>query len=149
MDIVQQKSASQTVKINYYYLVTGILSILFSFTHAWNGQAAVLPKINSTGIDLTTKTTFFYVWHILTVENGVFGLALIAMAFFKDPSKTRFAAWMIAIIMIARWGVIFGSTLPNNANGLAGILVDLVVIIVYAGIIIAGTRQNRAKETAA
>jgi hypothetical protein len=98
------------------------------------------------GIDPATQTTAFYVWHILTAENFIFGLALITMAFFKNPSKTKFAAWMIAVIMIARWGVIFGSTLPNQANGLAGILVDLIVIIVYAGIIIAGTRQTRPKE---
>jgi multisubunit Na+/H+ antiporter MnhB subunit len=71
------------------------------------------------------------------------------MAFIKDPAKTRFAAWMIAVILIARWGVIFGSTLPNKANGFSGILVDLVVILVYVGIIIAGTRQNRTQETAA
>ena len=32
---------------NYYYLVAGILSILFSFTHAWNGQTSVLPVIRA------------------------------------------------------------------------------------------------------
>jgi hypothetical protein len=149
MGVVEQKNASQTAKINYYYLTVGILSILFSFTHAWNGQTAVLPKINSAGLDPATTTTMFYVWHILTVENAIFGLAFLMMAFIKDPAKTRFAAWMIAVILIARWGVIFGSTLPNKANGFSGILVDLAVILVYVGIIIAGTRQNRTQETAA
>ena len=66
---------------NYYYLVAGILSILFSFTHAWNGQTSVLPVINTSNIDLATKTTVFYVWHIMTAENFGFGVSFLVMSF--------------------------------------------------------------------
>jgi hypothetical protein len=125
---------------NYYYLVVGILSILFSFTHEWNGQTAVFPIINVSNIDLATKTTIFYIWHILTAENFIFGLSFLAMAFYKDLSKVRFAARLIAIVMISRWGVIFGGTLFNNKNVLADILPDLIVINIYVGLIILGTR---------
>jgi hypothetical protein len=127
---------------NYYYLIVGILSILFSFTHAWNGQTTVLPIINASNIDLATQTTIFYVWHILTVENFIFGVSFLAMAFYKDLSKVKLTAWFIAVIMIARWGVIFGSTLFKNINGLTDTLSDLIVIIIYVGLIILGTRQK-------
>jgi hypothetical protein len=125
---------------NYYYLTVGILSILFSFTHAWNGQTTVLPIANASNIDLTTKTTIFYIWHILTAENFIFGVSFLMMAFYKDLSKVKFTAWFIAVIMISRWGVIFGSTLLNNKNGLTDTWSDLIVIIIYVGLIILGTR---------
>jgi hypothetical protein len=125
---------------NYYYLIVGFFSILFSFTHALNGQTTVLPLINASSIDLSTKTIIFYVWHILTAENFIFGVAFLVMAVYKDLSKVKFAAWLIAVIMISRWGVIFGSTLFSNKNALTDTLLDLIVIIIYIGLIILGTR---------
>jgi hypothetical protein len=125
---------------NYYYLVAGILSILFSFTHAQNGQTSVLPIVNASNIDLATKTTIFYVWHIMTAENFVFGGSFLAMAFHENLSKVKFTAWLIAVMIIARWVVVFGSTLFKNTNGLADTLSDLIAIIIYVGLIILGTR---------
>lgn len=125
---------------NYYYLIVGFFSILFSFTHAFNGQTNVLPLVNASSIDLSVKTIIFYVWHILTAENFIFGVSFLIMAFYKDLSKVKFAAWFIAVIMISRWGVIFGSTLFSNKNALTDTLLDLIVIIIYIGLIILGTR---------
>ena len=125
---------------NYYYLIVGIFSILFSFTHAWNGQTAVLSIVNGSNLDLATKTTIFYIWHILTAENFIFGVSFLVMAFYKDLSKVTFTAWLIAVVMIARWGVIFGSTLFNNKNGLMDTLSDLIVIVIYVGLIVLGTK---------
>jgi hypothetical protein len=87
-------------KINYYFLILGILSVVFSFSHASNGQTTFLPLINASSIDKVAKTTIFFIWHIVTIENLVFGGAFLAMAFFKDVSKVKFAAWVIAIIMV-------------------------------------------------
>jgi hypothetical protein len=125
---------------NYYYLAAGILSIIFSFTHALNGQTTVLPIVDASKIDLATKTTLFYVWHIMTAENFVFGSSFLIMAFHKDLSKVKFTAWLIAVMISARWVVVFGSTLFKNTNGLADTLTDLIAIIVYVGLIILGTR---------
>jgi hypothetical protein len=125
---------------NYYYLAAGILAILFAYTHALNGQTVVLPVLDVNTIDVNTKTTFFYVWHIITAENFILGLAFLFMAFYKDLSKVKFAAWMIAMIMIARWIIIFSSTLLKNPGSLKGILVDTIAIIIYTGLIMLGTR---------
>jgi hypothetical protein len=125
---------------NYYYLVAGILAILFSVSHAWNGQTTVLPSINIDTITADTKTVFFYVWHIITAENMLFGFAFIFMSVHKDLSKVRFAAWVIAILMIVRWIVIFGSTILYNAEGLKSILIDSIAIIVYVSLVILGAR---------
>ncbi len=125
---------------NYYYLITGVLAILFSVTHALNGQDAVLPALDVDTIATGTKTTFFYVWHIITAENLLFGGAFLVMSFHKDLSKVRFAAWVIAVLMVVRWMVIFGSTLLYDASAIKDILVDTVAIAIYVVLIVLGTR---------
>lgn len=130
------------MRVNVYYLIVGILSILFSFTHGWNGQTGILHSIDTASFDTISKTTIFCVWHIITAENIIFGIALLIMAFYKDISKVKFAAWMIAVIIIARWGVILGCTLLKNIDGLTSTLMDSVAIIIFVGLIILGTRKK-------
>lgn len=130
---------------NYYYLVAGILGILFSISHAWNGQTIVLPMLNVETITVNTKTMFFYVWHIISAENMLFGFAFIFMSFQRDLSKVKFAAWMIAILMIVRWIVIFSSTILYNAEGLKNIWVDSVAIFMYVLLIILGARVKNKR----
>ena len=134
-------SKMSTVK-NYYYLVVGLLSILFSFTHAFNGQTAVLPIVDASNIDLSTKTTVFYIWHIISVENFTFGISFLLMAFYKDSSKVKFVAWLIAVVMIARFSVILGSTLFKNPNDVASTLTDSIAIIIFVGLILLGSRKG-------
>ena len=132
---------------NYYYLIVGLLAILFSITHAWNGHSIVLPVLNVDTITTDMKTIFFYVWHIITIENILFGLAFLFMSVHNDLSKVRFAAWLIAILMIARWIVIFGGTLVHNASGLKNTLIDSIAIVVYVSLIVLGTRvKDRPAE---
>ena len=125
---------------NYYYLVAGILAIIFSITHALNGQNTVLPSLDVGSITVETKTIFFYVWHIITAENMLFGFAFIFMSFHKDLSRVSFAAWLIATLMIVRWVVIFGGTLLHNPSGLKNTLIDSIAIVIYVVLIILGTR---------
>lgn len=125
---------------NYYYLVVGILAILFSVSHAWNGQTIVLPTLDVDTITIDTKTIFVYVWHIITAENMLFGIAFLVMAFQKDLSKVRFAARIIAILMIVRLIVIEGGTLFYNPEGLKNTLIDSVAILVYVALILLGIK---------
>jgi len=127
---------------NYYYLFAGILTILFSLTHALNGHATVLPVIDASSIEQSTKTTVFYVWHIISVENLVYGIAFILMSLVRDFSKVRFTAVLVAVIMVARWAVIFGSVAYKQPNSLMDNLVDLIVIIFYVILIVLGTRKK-------
>jgi hypothetical protein len=130
--------------VNIYYLIVGVLSILFSFTHALNGQRTILKFVDSSNIDAVSQTTIFYVWHIVTIENLIFGICFIAMALYKKPSRVKSTAWLIAMIIVARWCLIFGSTLARNRNGLAGTLVDSIAIIVFVTLIILGIRKGEA-----
>ncbi|MHB8905345.1 MAG: hypothetical protein ACYC6D_04390 [Melioribacteraceae bacterium] len=55
-------------------------------------------------------------------------------------SKVRFAALLIAIVMIVRWIVIFGGTLIYNVEGLNNTLIDSIAIIIYVSLIVLGIR---------
>jgi len=130
------------MKINIYFLIVGILSILFSITHAWNGQSAILLLIEATGVESTIKTTIFYVWHIISVENLVFGIAFLGMAFSKNQSRVKFAAWTIMSLIAARWLVLFISTLLRDITGIENLMVDSIAIIIYIGLILLGIRKG-------
>ncbi|NOU72692.1 hypothetical protein GC098_14895 [Paenibacillus sp. LMG 31458] len=128
---------------NFYYLITGVLAILFAFTHAWNGQSSVLPTLNIETISVGTRTVFTYVWHIITAENLVFGIAFIFMSFQTERSKIRFAAWLIAAILIVRLMVILGVTALLDVSGLTNTLIDSIAIVIYVVLIILGTRMKK------
>lgn len=130
---------------NYYYLIAGILAILFSISHAWNGQSVVLPTLNVEKISINSRTIFFYIWHIITAENMLFGVAFIIMAFHKDLSKVRFTAWMIALLMMVRLVVIVGGTWLYDASGLENVMIDSIAIVIYVSIIILGIRVKDKK----
>ncbi len=127
---------------NYYYLIVGLLFVLFAVTHELNGRATVLATVGATSMVSASKTAVYYVWHILTAENLLFGVALLAMALRSEWSGSRLTAQLIATILVARWGVILAATLAHNADGVAGLLVDSVAILACVGLILLGGRQK-------
>jgi hypothetical protein len=130
---------------NYYYFVTGILAIFFAYTHSLNGQVSVLPMLNTPSVNTANQSTFVYVWHIITAENIIFGLALLIMSVQKEISSVKFAAYLIAIIMLARLTVIIAGTVLNNPSELNLTLTDSIAIILYAALILLGTRVKDRK----
>lgn len=125
---------------NYYYFVVGLLSILFAITHALNGQAVVLPSLEIELISIEIRTIFFYVWHIISAENILFGISFLIMAIFERLEKVRFTAFIIAALMVFRWIIIFFGTFMYNRQGLGNITIDTVAIIIFTALIILGIR---------
>lgn len=125
---------------NYFYLVVGVLCMLFAVTHTVNGVTTTLEALENSVLDDSVKTAFTYVWHIIGIENLVFGIALIILAFQKSLSKVRFAAWIIIIILALRWIVISTFTMMNTDTGIMQILPDTVAIFVVIILLVLGTR---------
>jgi hypothetical protein len=125
---------------NYYYLVAGMLSIIFSISHVWNGQTNVLSSLNVDALTSDSKTVFHYVWHIISAENMLFGVAFLVMSVHKDLSKVRFTAWTIVILMIARWIVILGSTIAYNRGEFGNTWMESIAFTIFISIIILGIR---------
>lgn len=125
---------------NYFYLIVGVLCILFAVTHTVNGVTTTLAALDNTVMADKFKTTFTYVWHIIGIENLVLGIALIIMAFQKNLSKVRFATWIIISILALRWIVISSFTLISSNGGIMQIIPDTIAIFVVMILLILGTR---------
>ncbi|GGD81134.1 hypothetical protein [Paenibacillus nasutitermitis] len=128
---------------NLYYLIAGILAVLFAVSHAWNGESAVLPTLHESAIAMDTRIMFTYVWHIITAENLVFGIVFIFMSLQADQSKTRIAAWMIVSLLIVRLMVIVGITAFHDISALTDTLIDSIAIVIYVVFIILGIRRKQ------
>lgn len=121
--------------------------MLFAFTHVWNGQSTVLPTLDNRVMPMDTQIVFTYVWHIITVENLIIGAAFIIMSVQREQSKSRFAAWMIVLILVFRLLVILGTTLLYDTSAIVNTLVDSAAIVIYVALIILGIKmKNRRHE---
>lgn len=127
---------------NFYYLIAGILAIMFAVTHAWNGQSTVLPTLRVSAIAVDTRTVFMYVWHIITAENLVFGGVFIFMSLKIEQTKIRIAAWTIVLLLIVRLMVILGITAFYDVSELTDTLIDSIAIVIYVALIILGIKMK-------
>lgn len=128
---------------NFYYLIAGLLAILFAVTHAWNGHSTVLQRLDFRAMSMDSQVVFMYVWHIITAENLVFGIAFIYMSFQREQSKIRFAAWVIVAILIVRLVVILGVTAFVDVSALTDTFMDSIAIVIYVALIVRGTTINK------
>lgn len=125
---------------NYFYLIVGILCVLFAVTHTLNGIATTLPILDNAEVENNTKVAFTYVWHIIGIENLVLGIALLIMAFMKNMSKVKFTAWLIIVILSMRWIVITFFTLMNNQGSVKQLIPDSIAIFVIIILLFLGTK---------
>ncbi|MFA6366924.1 MAG: hypothetical protein WCX10_00020 [Bacteroidales bacterium] len=125
---------------NYYYLIVGLLCVLFAVTHTLNGIDTTLPILDNSEIDNNTKVTFTYVWHIIGIENFVLGIFLLIMAFMKNASKVKFTSWLIIAILSMRWIVITYFTLLNSLSSIKQLIPDTVAIFVIIILLFLGTK---------
>lgn len=125
---------------NYYYLIVGLLCVLFAITHTLNGITTTLPILENSEIDNNTKVVFTYVWHIIGIENFVLGIFLLIMAFMKNASKVKFTSWLIIAILSMRWIVITYFTLFNSLSSIKQLIPDTVAIFVIIILLFLGTK---------
>ena len=130
---------------NYYFLIVGILSVLFSVSHGWFGETSVLPLIETSNLDISSRTAVFYTWHMSTAENFIFGIVFFIMAFYKDATKLKFTVWMIISIVVIRYAVFFVSTWIKNRSGINDAIPELVILIIYVVLMILGISKRKLK----
>jgi hypothetical protein len=130
---------------NHFYLIVGLLCVLFAITHTMNGVATTLPTLNNVEIDTNTKVAFIYVWHIIGVENLIFGIVLLFMAFSKNMSKVKFVAWLIIVILAIRWFIITYFAMSGNNGNVKQLLLETVTIFVVITLLILGTKVKDKK----
>ncbi len=132
---------------NYFYLIVGLLCILFAVTHTLNGVATVLPVLGQLGMESGIKTSFTYVWHIIGVENLIFGVALLVMAFQRNLTTVTFAAYLIIAILTVRWLTIATFTLLNDSHAIKQLWPDTIAILLTIVLLLFGTRvKNKVSK---
>ncbi|MBN1187526.1 MAG: hypothetical protein JXB49_34940 [Bacteroidales bacterium] len=125
---------------NYFYLIVGLLCILFAVTHTLNGVETSLSSLDNAQIENNAKVAFTYVWHIIGIENLVFGIALLMMAVRKNQSSVKFVALLIIVILAMRWIVIVYFTVFNNNGDLKQLIPDTIAIFVVIVLLFLGTK---------
>lgn len=125
---------------NYYYLIVGLLLILFAVTHTVNGVMTGLPVLHNADIENDIKITFTYVWHVIGIENLVLGIALLIMAFQKNMSKVKFTTWVIIVVLIMRWIIITSFTLLDESGSIKQIIPDTIAFFGVITLLLIGTR---------
>lgn len=128
---------------NYYFLIAGVLALLFAVTHVWNGQSAVLPTLFVNNLAVDTRIIISYVWHIITAENMVFGIVFIILSVQSERSKNGFAAWMIVSFLLVRLLVILSVTAYYDVSALTDTFIDSIAILIYVAFIILGIRMEK------
>jgi F0F1-type ATP synthase membrane subunit c/vacuolar-type H+-ATPase subunit K len=130
---------------NLYYLIVGLFCIISAVTHTLNGTTTILPVLDNPEMESSVRTTLTYVWHIIGVENLILGLALLIMAFYKNPAKVKFTAWLIIAILILRWITIATITMMHDSNPAKLLNTDTIAIVVIVVLLLLGTRvKNKA-----
>ena len=130
---------------NYFYLIVGLLCILFAITHTWNGISTTLPILDNAEIDNNIKVTFTYIWHIIGIENFVFGMVLLFMSFRKNMSKVKLITWLIIFILAMRWIVITYFTMSNNYGNFKHLSPDTMAISIVIILLFLGTKVKDRK----
>jgi len=129
------------------YLIVGLLCLLFAITHTLNGMTTTLTILDNAEIDNNTKVAFTYVWHIIGIDNFIFGIALLFMTFCKNMSRVKFVAWLIIAILAMRWVIITYFTISNNNGNFKQLIPDtvaifVIIILLFLGIKIRDTNSN-------
>lgn len=130
---------------NYFYLIVGLLCVLFAVTHTLNGISTTLPTLNNVVIESNAKIAFVYVWHIIGAENLIFGIFLIIMAFRKNMSMVKLVAWLIIAILAMRWIVITYFTMFANGGNIKQLITDTVAIFIVIILLFLGTKAKDRK----
>ncbi|WNS45118.1 hypothetical protein [Paenibacillus sp. MMS20-IR301] len=131
---------------NGYYLLAGVLAILFAVTHAWNGETTVLQALQVNEAAMDTAVIFKYVWHIITAENLVFGIIFIILSLQGEGAKARFAAWTITSLLSVRLLVILGITAVYDLSGLKDTFIDSITILIYIAVNLLGMKVKKLES---
>lgn len=118
---------------NYFYLVAGILAIIFSFEHFWSSRR-FKQQLSSLSVELR---------HLVIVaiyQPGVVlmlsGIALVEMSFMSID--TSLLAWFIAIVNLGNLMMFFGYSLAKNRPALRKYGLHMGVMALWVGLVVDG-----------
>jgi len=130
---------------NYFYLIAGVLFIILAVTHTIFGLQTALPDLHVSGISADIVTVFTFQLHMIGVQDLIYGLAAIFMAFQKSATQTRLTAWVIMLIMMARWIIMAVVTFMYNSDNLGDLLTSSIAFLVLLVLLFLGQRRKASE----
>jgi hypothetical protein len=127
---------------NCFYLIAGLLLCILAVTHTLFGLQTALPILHGSDFENSIKTIFTFQLHMIGVQDLVYGITAIIMAFQKSMVKVRFTAWVIIIIMFVRWVIMALTTIVYH-DSLTDLLTSSIAFLVLIILLFLG---NRVKE---
>jgi len=125
---------------NVFYFIAGALFILLAATHTWFGLETALPVLYDSGIENSLITIFTFQLHMIGIQDFIYGIAAIIMAFQKDMSKVKFAAWLLIAILLARWAIMTLITFMYDLNNVIDLLTSSIAFFILIALLLLGAR---------
>ena len=89
---------------NWFYFIAGVILGLGAISHTFAyGVGVGFPILHSSNLDPHTISVFTFNHHMIGIIDLFFGTVLIFMAFQKSVEKVKLTAWLITVIIFARW----------------------------------------------
>lgn len=124
--------------MNFFFLSAGLIALFSSAGHAAYGQKHIMSDVETTEMRKFTKGAVFVSWHQTTSFMFLSAIALIMASSFSEPSAANPLAWLIAAINVGNLFVFIGASLVRNREALGQAIPQIIFMILYVGVIVAG-----------
>ncbi len=85
--------------MNYYFLASGILSLILSIAHVSWGESQIVPDLSESNAALLSRVGFYIVWNQIAVMLFISGVALIVFAIRRIAGARTAAIVMLCIVV--------------------------------------------------
>lgn len=126
---------------NYLLFAAGLIGLCFAFGHAWWIQKRVIDVIERSDIENEIKRTTFIFLHYTTSTLLISSVVLLIAAVVSDVRLIRPLTWFIVAINAGNLLVFIGANLKRDMQELKKEILQIIIMLVWLGIIIAGIIQ--------
>lgn len=128
---------------NVFYLIAGLLLVVFAVTHTLFGLETALPILHDSDIDIGIISIFTFQLHMIGAQDLLYGIAAIIMAFQKDMSRVKFVACLLVAVLSVRWAIM---ALVTVAYGnIADILTSSIAFLILITLLFLGIKAKNKR----
>jgi hypothetical protein len=138
--IAQGNSEMKRISINYF-LLSGLMSLMFTVGHVLWGQEFVIGQLPARNIDQSLVALVAMGWNLNATTTLLSGIALVMIARRPDTPGVLPLVWFIVAINVARYVMLLGTVLASPSYDLIALVYQSVGLFMYVGCMLLGIRQ--------
>jgi hypothetical protein len=124
-----------------YFLLTGLLSLMFTVGHVLWGQEFVIGQLQAQNIDQSLIAMVAMGWNLNATTTLLSGIALIMIGRRSDTPGLLSLVWFIVAINVARYLMLLGTVLASPSYDLTALVYQSVGLFMYVGCMLLGIWQ--------